>query len=121
MIMICERCYAPIGDGEAVVRLAHVDETRPDGSVRWRYSYVHPAGSVACGTTLPPEGKRPDTGAWNPARGDRRPARLSTAHWSGARQRRLTAPSTRSSTPARFSAGSSMDRCETSPSNTSSR
>ncbi|MEN3265902.1 hypothetical protein [Pseudonocardia sp.] len=69
MIMICERCYAPIGDGDAVVRLAHVDETRPDGSVRWRYSYVHPAGSAACGTTLPPDGQRPDTGAWNPARG----------------------------------------------------
>jgi hypothetical protein len=69
MIMICERCYAPIGDGEAVVRLAHVAEAYADGSMVWRYSYVHPAGAVACGETLPPDAQRPDTGGWNPARG----------------------------------------------------
>jgi hypothetical protein len=74
MIMICERCYAPIGEGEAVVRLAHVAEAYADGSMVWRYSYVHPAGAVACGETLPantqgPGAQRPDTGGWDPARG----------------------------------------------------
>lgn len=69
MIMICERCYARISDGEALVRLAHVAEARPDGSVTWRYSYIHPAGSAACGATLPPDQERPDTGGWNRARG----------------------------------------------------
>jgi hypothetical protein len=69
MIMICERCYAPIDEGGTVVRLAHVEEAYADGSMVWRYSYVHPAGAAACGATLPPGAQRPDTGGWDPARG----------------------------------------------------
>jgi hypothetical protein len=69
MIMICERCFTRIGHGEAAVRLPQIGDARPDGSVTWRYSYVHPAGAAACGATRHRDGHRPDTGAWNPARG----------------------------------------------------
>jgi hypothetical protein len=69
MIMICERCYGRIGDGEAVVRLAHIAEALPDGSMTWWYSYTHPAAAATCGATVPPGGGGPDTGEWNPARG----------------------------------------------------
>jgi hypothetical protein len=60
MIMLCERCCAPIGDDEAVLRLAHVDRAHPDGSITWVHSYVHTAACVA---------PRPDPGSWDPARG----------------------------------------------------
>ncbi len=35
MIMICERCFSPIEAGESMVRLAHIDQAHPDGSVTW--------------------------------------------------------------------------------------
>jgi hypothetical protein len=66
MIMLCERCCAPIGDGEAVLRLAHADQAHPDGSITWVHSFVH---TTACAAPLPAPGGRPDTGAWDPARG----------------------------------------------------
>lgn len=69
MIMLCERCYAPIGDGEAVVRLAHIDEALLDGSVRWLHSYVHAGAAPQCLPERPARHERPDTGAWDPARG----------------------------------------------------
>lgn len=66
MIMLCERCCAPIGDGEPVVRLAHVDHARPDGTIAWTYAFVH---TTACLAVRPAPHERPDTGAWDPARG----------------------------------------------------
>ena len=60
MIMLCERCCAPIDDREPVVRLAHIDSAQPDGSVSPPRTAPH---------------DRPDTGAWDPTRGigSRRP------------------------------------------------
>ena len=60
MIMLCERCYVPIADGEPVVRYAHIDRAHPDGSISWIHSYVHTAG---CGcarrrTNAPDTGER---------------------------------------------------------------
>lgn len=66
MIMLCERCFAPIDAGEPVVRLAHIDAAHADGSISWVHSYLH-AG--ACATPRPAAHERPDAGAWNPARG----------------------------------------------------
>jgi hypothetical protein len=66
MILLCERCFAPIADGEPVVRLAHIDAARPDGSIAWVYSYLHTTPCIAPYPVMP---ERPDTGAWNPARG----------------------------------------------------
>lgn len=66
MIMICERCYTPIGEGEPLVRLAHIDHAHPDGSVTWTYAYVH---VTACAIPRAAVRERPDTGTWNPARG----------------------------------------------------
>ncbi len=66
MIMICERCYTLIGQDESLVRLAHIDQVHPDGSVVWVYAYVH---VTACATPRAAVQERPDTGAWNPARG----------------------------------------------------
>ena len=64
MIVLCERCCAPIHSGEARVRLAQIDHVRPDGSVAWLYLFVHTTVCVA-----PPIGPaRPDTGSWDPAR-----------------------------------------------------
>ncbi len=66
MIMLCERCYAPIDETESVLRLAHIDAAHPDGSVTWVHSYLH---TDRCATPLPARHARPDTGGWNPARG----------------------------------------------------
>ena len=66
MIMLCERCCAPIADGESLVRLAHIDRAHPDGTVSWIHAYVH---VDACATPRPVEHERPDTGSWDPARG----------------------------------------------------
>lgn len=66
MTMICERCYTPIDEGESLVRLAHIDQAHPDGSVTWTYAYVH---LTACVTPRPAPHERPDTGSWDTARG----------------------------------------------------
>ncbi|MDN5750477.1 MAG: hypothetical protein L0H64_18530 [Pseudonocardia sp.] len=66
MIMICERCCAPIDEGESVVRLAHIDHVHPDGSVTWVYAYLH---VDACVAPRPAVHERPDTGGWDAARG----------------------------------------------------
>ena len=66
MIMLCERCFAPVADGEPAVRLAHIDGVLPDGTVVWVHSYLH---GTPCLPPRPGPGERPDTGAWNPARG----------------------------------------------------
>jgi hypothetical protein len=66
MIMLCERCYAPIADGETVLRLAHIDAARSDGEITWVHTYVHTA---ACTTPRVAPHDRPDTGGWDPARG----------------------------------------------------
>jgi len=66
MIMLCERCYAQIAESEPVLRLAHIDHARPDGSIVWNHVYVH---TTPCGAPRPAAHQRPDTGAWNPARG----------------------------------------------------
>jgi hypothetical protein len=69
MIKICERCYAPIDDNEPVIRMAHVHEAYPDGSVTWHYAYTHAVASPSCTDGLADTGRRPDTGDWDPARG----------------------------------------------------
>ena len=66
MIMICERCFSPIEEGESMVRLAHIVEAHPDGSVTWTHAYLHLA---ACAAPRPAPHERPDTGAWDSARG----------------------------------------------------
>ena len=66
MIMLCERCCAPIDAGEPVVRLAHIDHAHRDGDISWVYSYLHTA---ACDEPRPAPHERPNTGAWDPARG----------------------------------------------------
>lgn len=66
MIMICERCYSPVGEDEPVVRLAHIDRAHADGSVTWVHSYVH---TTACAEPATPAHQRPDTGSWDSSRG----------------------------------------------------
>ena len=66
MIMLCERCCAPIGAGESLVRYAHIDRALPDGSIMWIYAYVHTA---ACAPPRPAPHERPDQGGWDAARG----------------------------------------------------
>ena len=66
MIMLCERCFAPIADDEPVVRLVGSG----DDGVRPGYRYQHLGGSFRC---VPPRlVPRPDR--------DRRPG---TVPWSG--------------------------------------
>jgi hypothetical protein len=66
MILLCERCYAPIDDAEPVVRLAHIDFAHPDGSISWVHSYLH---TGPCPAPRPAPRLRPDTGEWNADRG----------------------------------------------------
>jgi hypothetical protein len=44
VILLCERCFAVIGDDEPVVRLF----SPADGGVRWGYRYQHLGGSARC-------------------------------------------------------------------------
>lgn len=66
MIMLCERCCAPIGDGEAMVRYAHIERANPDGSITWIHTYVH---TGTCLSPQSPEHERPDQGEWDASRG----------------------------------------------------
>ena len=66
MIMICERCCAPIADGEALVRFAHIDQALPDGSITWLHTYVHTA---VCVVPRSAPHERPDQGEWDRSRG----------------------------------------------------
>jgi hypothetical protein len=67
MVMLCERCFAPVEAGEQnVVSLAHIDDVLPDGSITWNRTYVHTAG---CAEPRVPDHQRPDTGSWDPRRG----------------------------------------------------
>jgi len=50
-----------IDEGESLVRLAHIDQAHPEGSVIWAYAYVH---VTACATPRPAAHERP-----TPARG----------------------------------------------------
>jgi hypothetical protein len=66
MIMVCERCCAPIAEGESLVRLAHIDRAHADGSVSWVHAYVH---LDVCVAPRPAQHERPDTSGWDAARG----------------------------------------------------
>ncbi len=66
MIVLCERCCAPIGEGESLVRLARIDRAHADGSVTWVYAFVH---LQVCATPRPARHERPDTTGWDAARG----------------------------------------------------
>lgn len=66
MIMLCERCFGSIRDGEPVLRLAHIDQADLDGAVTWVHTFVHTA---PCSATRPAPHERPDTGAWDSSRG----------------------------------------------------
>lgn len=74
MIMICERCFAEIGDSEPMVRLAHIDEAHPDGSITWVHTFLH-GNAKACTPPQVADHERPDTGTWDATRGigSRRP------------------------------------------------
>lgn len=65
MIMLCERCYTPVDDGEAFVSLAQIVGADRRGNITWIHTHVHTAGCVM--PRLAPH-ERPDTGAWDPAR-----------------------------------------------------
>ncbi len=65
MIMLCERCCAPIDDNEPMLRLAHIGHADAGGNITWNHTYVHTA---ACTTPCAPQHQRPDTGAWDPGR-----------------------------------------------------
>ena len=67
MVMLCERCFAPVEDGEKnVMSLAHIDTVLPDGSITWTHTYVHTAG---CAEPRVPDHQRPDTSTWDASRG----------------------------------------------------
>ena len=66
MIMLCERCCAPIADGEPLVRYAHIERALSDGSILWMHTYVHTARCLA---PRPAPHERPDTGEWDATRG----------------------------------------------------
>ncbi len=66
MIMLCERCLAPIDDGEAFVRFGYVGSAEFSGDITSIYTYVH---TTACVLPRVAPHERPDTGAWDPARG----------------------------------------------------
>jgi hypothetical protein len=68
MIMICERCFAPIDEAEPVVRYAHIDKADFDGSITWVHAFVH---IKACAAPRPAPHERPNTGTWDPERGIR--------------------------------------------------
>jgi hypothetical protein len=61
VITLCERCFAPIGNDEPMVRDAH-----PQGAARRLYTYRHLGRCVAL---RHPSHPRPSTGSWDPRRG----------------------------------------------------
>jgi hypothetical protein len=61
VIILCERCFASIGDGEPMVRDAH-----PQGAARWVHTYRHLG---PCAALRHSPHRRPSTGAWDPRRG----------------------------------------------------
>jgi hypothetical protein len=65
VIILCERCFARIGDDEPVVRLIG----RADGGIRWGYRYQHPSGVAQCLPPRPAAHVRPDTDDLEAARG----------------------------------------------------
>ncbi|WP_214366954.1 hypothetical protein [Pseudonocardia sp. H11422] len=81
MIMLCERCFAPIGDHENYVRLAHLDQARPDGTIDWIHTYVHTTACVDVAPLRSPD-EDPDTGSWDATRRGLSPA---AAQWSARR------------------------------------
>lgn len=66
MIMLCERCCAPIGAGETMVRYARIDQAQPDGGITWLHTYVHTA---ACVVPRAADHDRPDHGGRDASRG----------------------------------------------------
>jgi hypothetical protein len=66
MIVLCERCCAPIGEGESLVRLARIDRAHADGSVTWVHAHVH---LDVCVEPRPAPHERPDTSGWDATRG----------------------------------------------------
>lgn len=66
MIMLCERCCAPIVAGETMVRYAHIDQAHPDGNISWLHTYLHTA---ACTAPRVADHDRPDQGGWDASRG----------------------------------------------------
>jgi hypothetical protein len=68
MILICERCYAPIDvQHEEHVTYAHIDRALRDGSVLWVRSAVHAAPCGQDARRRSP-GERPDAGEWDASR-----------------------------------------------------
>lgn len=68
MVMICERCFTPVDEDQAFVRFGHVDSADRLGNITFIYTYVH---TTACVMPRLAPHERPDTGAWDPARGIR--------------------------------------------------
>lgn len=61
VIILCERCFAPIEDDEPMVR-----DPRPEGTAYRVHTYRHLG---RCGALRRPLHRRPNTGAWDPQRG----------------------------------------------------
>jgi hypothetical protein len=57
MIILCERCFAPVEEDEPMVR---------EGTAHGVYTYRHLG---RCAVPRRPLHGRPNTGAWNPQRG----------------------------------------------------
>ena len=66
VIILCERCFVPIGHDEPMVRDAHPQAVDIDGTAQWVHSYRH---LNRCTTLWHAPHDRPDTGAWDPRRG----------------------------------------------------
>ena len=66
LIILCERCFVPIGEDEPLVRDTHPRGVDQNGRARWVHSYRH---RNRCTTPRYAPHERPDTGAWDPQRG----------------------------------------------------
>ena len=62
---LCERCFAPIDQHEPLVRMTHLRDTDPDGTLHRAHSYRH---LYECMTPRPAPHQRPDTGDWDASR-----------------------------------------------------
>jgi hypothetical protein len=60
-IILCERCFAPIGDDEPMVR-----DSQLQGAARWVHTYRHLG---RCAALRQPAHRRPSTGSWDARRG----------------------------------------------------
>jgi hypothetical protein len=66
VIILCERCFVPIGEDEPMVRDANSHGVDRNGIAHWAHTYRH---LDRCTTVWHAPHERPNTGAWDPRRG----------------------------------------------------